>query len=87
MGVSPRSRGRFMKSSAHVTAATWLSAASYGKVLGANERVRAGLIGIGLIGKRHHPRLHGAARCRYRGHLRNLRHAPGRGCFNQRRQG
>src|SRR6188508_1967750 len=53
MGVSPRSRRRFMKSSAHVTAATWLSAASYGRVLGANERVRAGLIGVGLIGKRH----------------------------------
>src|SRR6185503_9129985 len=53
MGVSPRSRRRFMKSSAHATAATWLSAASYGKVLGANGRVRAGLIGIGLIGKRH----------------------------------
>ncbi|MCI0422035.1 MAG: Gfo/Idh/MocA family oxidoreductase [Acidobacteria bacterium] len=42
-----------MKSSARASAAAWLSAASYRKVLGANERVRAGLIGIGLIGKRH----------------------------------
>ena len=69
MGVSPRSRRRFMKSSAHATAATWLSAASYGKVLGANERVQAGLIGIGLIGKRHlldfmaHPDVDIAAIC------------------------
>ena len=53
MGISSRSRRRFMKSSAGATAATWLSAASYRKVLGANERVRVGLIGIGLIGKRH----------------------------------
>ena len=30
-----------------------LTAASYGKVLGANDRVRVGLIGNGLIGKRH----------------------------------
>ncbi len=30
-----------------------LSAASYGRVLGANDRVRTGFIGIGLIGKRH----------------------------------
>ena len=30
-----------------------LGAASYRNVLGANERVRVGFIGIGLIGKRH----------------------------------
>src|SRR4051812_17735316 len=30
-----------------------LSAASYCKVLGANDRVRLGFIGFGLIGKRH----------------------------------
>src|SRR4051812_32631269 len=30
-----------------------LSAASYGRVLGANERVGVGYIGFGLIGKRH----------------------------------
>jgi predicted dehydrogenase len=52
MGISPRSRRRFIKSSVRATAAT-LGAASYRKVLGANERVRAGLVGIGLIGKRH----------------------------------
>ncbi len=33
--------------------ASLLSAASYRNVLGANERVRVGFIGIGLIGKRH----------------------------------
>ena len=52
MGIPQRSRRRFMKNSRRATAATWLSAASYRKVLGANERVRAGLIEIGLIGKR-----------------------------------
>ena len=30
-----------------------LSAAAYRNVIGANERVRVGFIGIGLIGKRH----------------------------------
>src|SRR5437773_7100724 len=30
-----------------------LSAASYGQVLGANERIGVGFIGFGLIGKRH----------------------------------
>src|SRR5271167_2145505 len=30
-----------------------LSAAAYGRVLGANERVGLGFIGFGLIGKRH----------------------------------
>src|SRR5437879_9762000 len=30
-----------------------LSAASYGRVLGANERIGVGFIGYGLIGKRH----------------------------------
>lgn len=30
-----------------------LGAASYGRVLGANERAKVGFIGIGLIGKRH----------------------------------
>ena len=35
------------------TVATALSAASYRRVLGANERVGIGFIGFGLIGKRH----------------------------------
>jgi predicted dehydrogenase len=34
-------------------AATALAAASYRRVLGANERIRLGFIGFGLIGKRH----------------------------------
>ena len=42
-----------MKSSVQTSAAAWLSAAAYRNVLGANERVRAGFIGVGLIGKRH----------------------------------
>jgi predicted dehydrogenase len=33
--------------------ASLLDAASYSRVLGANDRVRVGFIGIGLIGKRH----------------------------------
>src|SRR5262245_55900222 len=34
-------------------AATLLTAATYDRVLGANERVGVGFIGYGLIGKRH----------------------------------
>src|SRR5437868_15296099 len=34
-------------------AAAALSAAAYGRVLGANDRVGLGFIGFGLIGKRH----------------------------------
>src|SRR5579871_23316 len=34
-------------------AATVLTAASYARTLGANERVGVGFIGYGLIGKRH----------------------------------
>src|SRR3954447_19455969 len=34
-------------------AAAALTAASYNRVLGANERVGVGFIGFGLIGKRH----------------------------------
>jgi predicted dehydrogenase len=37
----------------HGSAATVLSAASYGRVLGAAERLGVGFIGFGLIGKRH----------------------------------
>jgi len=43
------SRRSFMQTSA----ATTLTAASYGRVHGANERVGVGFIGYGLIGKRH----------------------------------
>jgi predicted dehydrogenase len=36
-----------------IAATGFLTAASYRRVLGANDRVRVGFIGIGLIGKRH----------------------------------
>jgi hypothetical protein len=36
-----------------VAGASLLSASSFGRILGANDRVRVGLIGRGLIGKRH----------------------------------
>lgn len=45
-----KDRRDFLKGAA---AASFLGAASYGNVVGANERVRVGFIGIGLIGKRH----------------------------------
>ena len=38
---------------ARAGAATALSAASYARVLGANDRIGVGFIGFGLIGKRH----------------------------------
>ena len=44
------SRRRFLKSSA---GAALLTAASYRRVQGANERLGVGIIGFGLIGKRH----------------------------------
>src|SRR6185436_12013081 len=43
-------RRKFLKASA---AATALSAASWNRVLGANERIGVGLIGFGLIGRAH----------------------------------
>ncbi|HKQ38795.1 MAG TPA: Gfo/Idh/MocA family oxidoreductase, partial [Verrucomicrobiae bacterium] len=43
-------RRKFLKASA---AATALSAASWNRVMGANDRIRAGLIGFGLIGRSH----------------------------------
>lgn len=47
------SRRGFLKAGSKAGTAALLGAASYQKVLGANDRVRAGFIGIGLIGKRH----------------------------------
>jgi predicted dehydrogenase len=44
-----KDRRRFLKS----MSAGVLTAASYNNILGANDRVRMGFIGIGLIGKRH----------------------------------
>jgi predicted dehydrogenase len=45
-----KDRRDFLKT---IAGASLVSAASYRKVPGANERVRVGFIGIGLIGKRH----------------------------------
>ena len=45
----PLSRREFV----HSGAAAVLTAAAYGRVIGANERVSVGFIGYGLIGKRH----------------------------------
>jgi predicted dehydrogenase len=45
----PLSRRAFVRGGA----AAALAAASYGRVLGANERTGVGFIGFGLIGKRH----------------------------------
>src|SRR5215210_3513405 len=45
-----RGRRTFLKGAA---SAGLMTAASYEKILGANDRVRAGFIGIGRIGKRH----------------------------------
>jgi predicted dehydrogenase len=42
-----------MSTSAAAASAATLTAASYARVLGANERVGVGFIGFGLIGKRH----------------------------------
>ncbi|HWB08703.1 MAG TPA: Gfo/Idh/MocA family oxidoreductase [Pirellulales bacterium] len=50
METPSRSRRQFIKASLSSAA---LTAASYNKVLGANDRVGVGFIGFGLIGKRH----------------------------------
>ena len=45
-----KDRRDFLKA---VAGASFLSAAAYQNILGANERIHVGFIGIGLIGKRH----------------------------------
>ena len=47
------SRRRFLSTSLAAGSAVGLSALSYRRVLGANERIGIGFIGYGLIGKRH----------------------------------
>jgi len=50
---SKTSRRSFLRAGKGAGTAALLGAASYQRILGANDRVRAGFIGIGLIGKRH----------------------------------
>jgi len=50
---SPPSSALNRRAFVQAGAATVLSASSWGKILGANERVGVGFIGYGLIGKRH----------------------------------
>ena len=52
MGNLKSSRREFLKTSSHA-AMVGASASAYQNILGANERVRVGFIGVGLIGKRH----------------------------------
>src|SRR5262249_40207846 len=47
------SRRAFLQSVAFAGAATALSARSYGQIAGANNRVRVGIIGFGLVGRIH----------------------------------
>ncbi len=51
-------RRQFMKSSVSAAGAVALSARSYGRVAGANDRVRVGVIGFGLVGRIHTRNFH-----------------------------
>jgi predicted dehydrogenase len=53
MGRNSISRRSFLADGAALVGGATLSAASYARVPGANERVGVGFIGYGLIGKRH----------------------------------
>jgi predicted dehydrogenase len=50
---TPVSRREFVKATAAATTALAMSARSYSQVVGANDRVRVGLIGFGLVGRIH----------------------------------
>ncbi len=50
---NPVSRRAFLQTTGAVAAATTLAAKSYGRVIGANERIRTGLIGGGKISHSH----------------------------------
>lgn len=52
-------RRSFIKQSAFAGAATAVSARSYAQISGANERVRIGVIGFGLVGRIHTRNFHG----------------------------
>src|SRR5262245_56432220 len=51
--ADPPNRRNFLGEGAALSGSLLLSAASYGRVAGASERVGVGFIGYGLIGKRH----------------------------------
>ena len=53
MAESSCNRRTFLSKSVALSSTTAVTAASYGRVIGANERVNVGFIGYGLIGKRH----------------------------------
>ena len=46
------SRRGFLQTSGAVAAATW-TASSYARVIGANDRIRTGFIGVGGMGSNH----------------------------------
>src|SRR5262245_7435325 len=52
-------RSSFLRGTALAGTATVLSAKSYSQVAGANERVRVGIIGFGLVGRIHARSFHG----------------------------
>jgi predicted dehydrogenase len=52
------SRREFVKTTALATTAVAMSARSYSQVAGANDRVRVGLIGFGLVGRIHARNFH-----------------------------
>ena len=47
------SRREFVRAAALSTAATAMTAKSYSRIVGANERVNMGILGFGLIGRIH----------------------------------
>ena len=53
MSQSFCNRRTFLSTGIAVSGTTAMTAASYGRVIGANDRVNVGFIGYGLIGKRH----------------------------------
>jgi predicted dehydrogenase len=53
MAQTTFNRRTFLSTSIAVSGSTAMTAASYGRVIGANDRVNVGFIGYGLIGKRH----------------------------------
>src|ERR1044072_502540 len=55
---TPFSRREFVKTTALSATAVAMSARSYSQITGANDRVRVGLIGFGLVGRIHARNFH-----------------------------